>query len=264
LDTREQSFQGQLNAKVPYSVFDNDGYVKSGAFGDYLDRTFRNRVYNYSSVSGLSAIDEYDFSQFGTLDDLPLPNLHDSSIEYDGSQELTAYYLMTRAPLPEWVDLIGGFRVEGTVMETDIWTPGQDTIWLYRVGHNMADPLTYGKVYYQSNVDPAEGTTTIDETDILPALALNLKPVTDFNLRLTYAETIARPTFKEITPVLYQEFDSSKYFLGNPDLEISSLQNYDARVEWHPPKSADVVAVSYFYKTIKDPIQYTTYKLFTG
>jgi outer membrane receptor protein involved in Fe transport len=57
---------------------------------------------------------------------------------------------------------------------------------------------------------------------------------------------------------VYDDYDDNRVFLGNPDLEISRLQNYDLRLEWRPdPKEADLIAVSLFYKTISDPIQYS-------
>jgi outer membrane receptor protein involved in Fe transport len=263
-DTREEAIQGQVNMKTPYSLLGNDGYVKGGLFGDYMDRTFRNRIFNFSGVPDLPAEDEYDFSHFGELDKLAFPSLNDNSIEYEGRQELTASYAMLRAPLPEWIDLVGGYRLENTLMTTEISTPGKDTLWLYRVGRDPNNSTTYGLVYYESNVDPKKGAASLDQRDLLPAASLTLKPVSDFSLRLTYGETIARPTFKELTPVLYTDFDSSRIFLGNPDLKISTLKNYEARVEWHPPQKTDLVAVSFFYKTIQGAIQYTTYKMSTG
>jgi outer membrane receptor protein involved in Fe transport len=39
---------------------------------------------------------------------------------------------------------------------------------------------------------------------------------------------------------------------------MSELDNYDARVEWRPGNSTDLIAASVFYKTIADPIQYST------
>jgi outer membrane receptor protein involved in Fe transport len=48
-------------------------------------------------------------------------------------------------------------------------------------------------------------------------------------------------------------------FVGNPDLKMSRLRNYDARLELRPDKrSVDIIAVGVFYKTIRDPIQYST------
>ncbi len=263
-DTREEAWQGQANLKIPYSVLENEGYVKTGVFGDYMKRIYRNRVYSVTVTNSIPAADEYDYSHFGLLDKYRLPeNLNPKSIEYDGEQDLTATYLMLKAPLPEWIELAGGARVESTLMKTMILSPVSDKITLYYLiteqnAKTDEEKKSAGRIGFRSNVKPSEANALIDQIDILPASALTLRPLEDFSLRLAYGETLARPTFKEITPVLYQDYDNSRVFLGNPDLEMSSLKNYDARVEWQPKGTPDLISAGVFYKTIADPIQYST------
>ena len=262
-DTREAAWQGQLNVKQPFSLLGNEGYFKTGVFGDFMDRTYRNRVFSIVVPETLGAENEYDYSDFGALDKLVLPALDPRSIEYDGRQELTAYYLMLKAPLPEWVELTGGARLESTYMQTSISSPSSDKITLYNLiteeNAKSADELANaGRIGFRSNVEPEEANAEIDQPDVLPALAVNVKMPEDLSLRLAYGQTIARPTFKEITPVLYQDYDASRVFLGNPDLQMSKLDNYDARIEWRPGRGVDLLAASVFYKTIADPIQYST------
>ncbi len=263
-DTREEAWQGQANLKLPYTLFENEGYIKAGVFGDYMKRIYRNRVYSVIVTNTIPATDEYDYSNFGLLDNFILPeNLNPKSIEYDGEQELTATYFMLKAPLPEWIEWVGGARAESTIMDTTILSPVSDKVTLYYLiteenAKTDEEKKNAGRIGYRSNVDPSEANASINQIDILPATALNLRPLEDFSLRLAYGQTIARPTFKEITPVLYQDSDSSRVFLGNSDLGMSSLQNYDARVEWQPKGTPDLIAVGAFYKSITDPIQYST------
>lgn len=262
-DTREEAWQGQVNVKQPYSLLSNEGYFKTGVFGDFMDRTYRNRVYSIVVPESLAAADEYDYSGFGELDQLELPELDPKSIEYDGRQELTAYYAMLKAPLPEWVELTGGARFENTLMRSLISSPVSDKITLYYLiteenAQSDEERANAGRIGFRSNVDPKEANAEIDQLDVLPAAALNFRLPEDVSLRFAYGQTIARPTFKELTPVLYQDFDASRVFLGNPDLQMSNLNNYDARIEWRPGRGVDLIAASVFYKTITDPIQYST------
>jgi TonB-dependent receptor len=123
-------------------------------------------------------------------------------------------------------------------------------------------PTAYNKnnlgLITRNAAKPGDADASIEQVDVLPAGAINLKPVEEFSLRLAYAETIARPTFKEISPVKYTDYDSSRVFLGNPSLKMSALKNYDARLEWRPDKNkADMLAAGVFYKTLTDPIQYS-------
>jgi len=259
-DIREESRQGQANAKLPFTLFENEGYLKSGVFGDWLDRKYRSR--NYSVATTINAEDEYDFSQFDdVLSQIPLdystPN--QDSTDYNGEQRIAAYYSMLRMPLPEWLDVIGGVRMEGTRIDTKVWSAApnmDDQIFVTRVVPND-DGLNVIKT--GEKIPENEGSASIDQVDALPAMAVNFKKIEDVSLRLAYSQTIARPTFKELTPVNYMDVDPNLIFVGNQDLQLSSLNNYDARAEWRPGGGVDMLAASAFYKTIADPIQYTTY-----
>nr|MCU0254316.1 TonB-dependent receptor [Acidobacteriota bacterium] len=67
-----------------------------------------------------------------------------------------------------------------------------------------------------------------------------------------------RPTYRELAPVATEEYLAGDEFLGNPDLKLSSIANYDLRWEWFPGPG-DVIAASLFYKDITDPIEYISF-----
>jgi len=73
-------------------------------------------------------------------------------------------------------------------------------------------------------------------------------------LRLAYGRTTARPSFKEAS--ITQIFDpiSSTTFNGNIELQPTYVNNLDLRWE-HFGESAQMFAVSAFYKNFKDPIE---------
>ena len=93
------------------------------------------------------------------------------------------------------------------------------------------------------------------ESDALPSLGLIYEPVESVTLRAAYSETIARQTFKELTPIIQQEFLGGPIFIGNPDLQMSSLQNWDLRLDY-TPYDGGLFSVSYFYKDNTDPIEF--------
>lgn len=257
-DIREESRQAQVNAKQPFTVLENEGYLKTGLFADHLERRYRSR--DYTERIEVDAEDEYDFSQFPASHPINSSSiLNESSTDYNGKQELTAYYAMLRAPLPDWLDIIGGARMENTLIDTKVWSavPGMDgKLFVTRV---VQDSNGINSIEPNAQITEQEGAATIDQTDLLPAIAANFKMIDDVSIRFAYSQTIARPTFKELTPVKYSDIDPSLLFVGNQNLQMSSLNNYDARVEWRPGKGTDMLAASVFYKTIADPIQYTTY-----
>ncbi|MFN3533246.1 MAG: TonB-dependent receptor domain-containing protein [Candidatus Brocadia sp.] len=82
-----------------------------------------------------------------------------------------------------------------------------------------------------------------------------MKPFKQITLRGSYSETVARPTFKELTPIQQQEFLGGDIFIGNPELQMSALKNYDLRLDYMP-YNGGLISVSWFYKDIKDPIEY--------
>lgn len=266
-DTREDDVQGQLNYKQPYTLAEGwDGWFKSGFFTDYVKRTYRNRIYMVDGGT-ISSDNENDFSGFSkAFDKKNLGYVSTDSTEYDGEQDINAWYLMGRAPLPEWIDLVGGARIESTSLQTKVFpAAGNDSFYLYeKVDDAMIEqyPEAYNSnqlgLIARNEAQPGDGDASIKQRDVLPAASMNLKPIEEVSLRLSYAETIARPIFKEITPVKYMDYDSSRVFLGNPNLAMSSIKNYDARLEWRPDKKkADLAAAGVFYKAITDPIQYS-------
>ena len=257
-DIREDSLQFQLNAKQPYELLEQEGYFKSGLFMDRLMRTYRNRIYRQNTSN--DARDEYDFSGFQDVyGSLPLGMPTEFSTDYDGEQHILAYYAMTRLPLPEWIDVIGGARAEGTRLETEVWSAAPSmngNIFVTRVEPNASgiNVVRKGEL-----ISEDEAGSSTEQIDLLPAISVNFKKITDVSIRLAYSETIARPTFKELTPVEYTEDDPDRAFIGNQNLELSNLRNYDARIEWRPGGGLDMLAASAFYKTINNPIQYTAY-----
>jgi TonB-dependent receptor len=80
------------------------------------------------------------------------------------------------------------------------------------------------------------------------------------NLRLAWSQTIARPSFKEMGPVVTQDFSDATIFVGNPQLKLSHVNNYDVRIEYFP-RGGEVIAVSGFYKSIKAPIEQSIFQL---
>jgi TonB-dependent receptor len=101
-------------------------------------------------------------------------------------------------------------------------------------------------------LNPRDGL--IDETDPLPALNLVYALAPKMNARAAYGRTIARPTFKELTDIRYEDVFTLDTYLGNPQLGRTVVDNFDLRWEWFP-RRGETVAISAFYKQMKDPIE---------
>lgn len=76
----------------------------------------------------------------------------------------------------------------------------------------------------------------------------------EFQLRLGYSQTVARPDIREVSRSTYIDPLTEARVRGNPFLKSSELKNYDVRAEWFWD-SGDNASVSLFYKDITQPIE---------
>jgi TonB-dependent receptor len=159
----------------------------------------------------------------------------DTGTFYDAYQAITASYLMANFKLFPQLKLTGGTRFENT----NIQIKGAD---------NLPGSLFPGFT----------GLSKIQQLDLLPAVGATFELAKDVNLRFSWSQTLARPSFKEMGPVLTQDFGDSTYFVGNPFLQLSSINNYDFRAEWFP-RAGEVISVGLFFKEIDAPIEQITF-----
>lgn len=244
-DITEDSDQYSVNLKFPFQQWSGDeGYLKFGVFGDHLTRKFNQSTFsNFNDNSSF----EGDFSQFWSAafpgQDHPItdgPPFVD--VNYHGDQNISAWYAMSDLPLCSFLNVIGGARFESTSLSI-VNFPEADATW-FPAGATAPVAL-----------NPGDADVNFRQDDVLPSIGLVLKPIKEVALRGSYSETVARQTFKELTPIIQQEFLGGPIFIGNPDLRMSALQNFDLRLDYTPYDGA-LISGSWFYKDIKDPIEY--------
>ena len=148
---------------------------------------------------------------------------------YNAYQQVLASYVMTDFRLFPQLTFTGGTRFENTNIQVE-------------------GPVSF---FFKT---PAEATANIQQLDLLPAAAATFQIMPEINFRLAWSQTIARPSFKELGPVVTQDFSDATIFIGNPKLKLSNITNYDTRIEYFP-RAGEVIAVSGFYKSIKAPIE---------
>ncbi len=144
---------------------------------------------------------------------------------YDASENITAGYLMAEIPFGERVKLIGGARVENASIDVN-------TV------------LTNNSVF----------NSGLNNTDILPALVLNIKMGTTGQFRASASQTLARPEYRELSPVQYLEVVGGQITRGNPDLVRTLIQSYDLKYEMFP-NAGEVLSVGVFAKRFDKPIE---------
>jgi outer membrane receptor protein involved in Fe transport len=144
---------------------------------------------------------------------------------YEARDQIVAGFAQAEIPVSDRLQLVGGARVENWRLNVDTRT-----------------------------VTGAIAPARPRKTDVLPALALTYRLTGDQNLRLSATQTLARPEYRELSPVPYFEQIGLLTTFGNPDLERTLIQNLDVRWEWFP-RSGEVVSLGAFAKWFDQPIE---------
>ncbi len=151
---------------------------------------------------------------------------------YDATQSIAAVYASEEFQVTEKLKSIIGLRFE----KFDAFYTGQTNT---------------GDIVYDNE-------RILNKADLFPSANFIYALTDEQNLRLSYARTTARPSFKEAS--ITQIFDplSSTTFIGNIDLQPTYINNFDLRFEKFG-EASQMYAISAFYKNFKDPIEYTFY-----
>ena len=162
------------------------------------------------------------------------------SKSYSAQQSIHSAYLMNEMQFKGGFKAIYGVRVE----KADNWYTGRKQF--------VNNPET----------DLFEDRKVLDELNYLPSLSI-VKPVKDvdgktMNLRFSASQTLARPTFKEKSIAQIIDRISGRTFIGNIDLEQTSIINLDLRWEYFLPQG-EMISASTFYKSFDKPIEMTAF-----
>lgn len=262
--TAEEGEQYSAYLKIPFMQWsDNEGYLQLGVFDDSVERTFKQDTFSNSFNSSTSSSDvayEAPFEDYYSDAWPTLPQANDFSafqgdIDYNGTYDIAAWYWMVDVPFTPWLRTVGGIRFESTDIsivtdperESSIvrLDGGRATVWDdYDEGIRATDPDTGLPL----------GDSEFYQDDVLPSLAVVLTPLESVTLRASYARTIARQTFRELSPITQQEFLGGDVFIGNPTLQASEVDNYDLRLDLTPAEGS-FLSASVFQKDITDPIE---------
>lgn len=144
---------------------------------------------------------------------------------YNATERVAAGYLMTEVPFGARVKLIGGARIEHAVIDVNT-------------------SLSNGNLF----------NSGLNNTDVLPALVLNIKTSDIGQLRASASQTLARPEYRELSPVQYLEVVGGQITRGNADLVRTLIQSFDVKYELFP-NAGEVLSIGAFYKRFDKPIE---------
>jgi TonB-dependent receptor len=241
-DIDERSRQNKADLTLPFTQWtDTEGFLKFGVFEDLTVRRYDQDSYSSRGTFVFyQAGFEDDYSEYFEDQIVPIQS-EDIDVDYRGEQYITAWYWMADIPLTDWFSVNGGIRYENTELSI-VNQPEGEVFWF--------PPGALAPV----ELRPGDSDVSIEQQDQLPAIGFAFTPHEDWTFRGSYSETIARQTFRELTPILQQEFLGSDVFIGNPQLQTASLKNYDLRLDY-TPFTGSLLSASWFLKEIKNPIE---------
>jgi hypothetical protein len=230
-DLQESNWSLGANVKHGFGGVGDGFSIKAGGVIRATDRDALNRQFAIISTvvpdadATRRAEDLFD-GRFTSGDEniFNVLNVSEDGI-YTASERLTAGYVMSEIPLGWRVKLIAGVRVEKALIDVNT-----------------------------SLASGAFQTSTLDNTDILPALVLNVKTSDNGQIRASASQTLARPEYRELSPVQYLEVVGGQITSGNPNLVRTLIKNYDLKYELFP-NAGEVLSIGVFAKQFDRPIE---------
>ena len=241
-DITEESDQAFLNGKLPFEQWSGEeGYLKLGVFSDSVTREYNEDSFFYDTGGSYEGPWEAFWSRVYVGEGHPI-DASDQDVDYTGEQDITAWYYMIDMPLSSYFKVIGGARHESTDLEITNHPESDNAQYLPPGGSGWT---RFGP----------EADVSYSQDDVLPSIGFEFKPTEKVKVRASYSETVARQTFKELSPVMQMEYLGADIFVGNPELTMSALENYDLRVDYEP-YAGGLLSASWFHKDVTDPIEY--------
>jgi outer membrane receptor protein involved in Fe transport len=220
----DRDYSAYLNLTDNFKLIGRKFELKIGGLERNKDRTSYYDPYTLSPTLGevYTNINNASWTFLGANASTFNPDGND----YTFNENVAAGYVQGKWQLADKLEALGGLRVENT----------------YQKYNTQLPPA----------VDARSGT--ISYTDFLPSGVLKYQLKDNENLRLSYYEALARPSFAEMIPGVQigEVFNET----GNPKgLNHTTADNIDFRYELFP-NNADEILLGTFYKRIYNPIEY--------
>lgn len=211
--------------------------LKTGYYADYRDRSFDSRYISYlypgyndpnigQQLSNLPLSEIFSPQNIRTRDGFIIEEGTRPIDSYTASSLLAAGYAGFELPYRRF-NLEGGVRVEYNLQKLD----SRDDIQDIRV----SNPIT----------------------SVLPFANLGYSIGDRSTLRFAYSRTVNRPEFRELAPFLFYDYKLEAGRVGNPNLEIATIDNLDFRYEFYP-SLGETISLGAFYKLFDNPIENRT------
>lgn len=227
----ESNREARANYQFSFGSAARQHRIKVGGLIRATDRTADTRAFSISAPGAPNSLRELSPEQifdgrFTTttshvFDIAPMSQ----GGAYDARDRLSAAYVLGEWSAAAAVRVIGGVRSE------------QDHLDVNAVS-TLGSPISTSRRW----------------NDLLPALAVTWTLPREQQLRLSVSRTLARPEYRELSPIKSRDVLNGDDTQGNDQLERTRVVNLDARWEWYP-NSGEVISAAIFAKSFDQPIE---------
>ncbi len=228
LQEDNRNFRADLRIPIP-SYNSKENFFKTGLSLSESERAYDSRAFDVRASGSHPFIRTGDPEDYLAPENEPFTSYFNfpANFKYTGRQVIDSFYGMADWAVLERLRLTGGVRLERTDLSVN-------TINVSK-GNEKFD-------------------SAIGSEDFLPALTATLSIRSNLLLRAAWSETIVRPTYREISRAEIYDVAQGRTIRGNPNLTMSSSENYDLRLEWYP-REGELISVGVFMKKIGSPIE---------
>lgn len=236
-DLEDTGASGAVDLEVPFTVSGLPASFKTGGSLQVKDRDVYTRRFRFLPVPGgrinndIRALSPNELLATGHIgtDGFEIAESTFRADNYDGVDDRVAAYAMLDASLGQRLRVSAGARFERT----------EQNVVPFDLARTAQTPLQSAD--FQSD-------------DILPALNLTFELSPEMNLRGGVSRTLARAELRELAPFGFADYAGGANVVGNPNLQLTTIDNLDARWEWFF-RPGGIISVSAFYKGFTNPIE---------
>jgi outer membrane receptor protein involved in Fe transport len=230
-DLTENSHEYQAKYSIDFGAAGAPTTVRFGGLYRATGRDAQSLSYNVSSVRLTDAQRELPLEQiFDGRFTKPGQTVFDigplsQGGSYVAQDRLSAGFLMAEVPLGARLRLIGGARYESDRLDVD-------------AASTLGTPVSTSKLW----------------NDWLPSIAATIKLTDAQQLRLSASRTLARPEYRELSPIISRDVIGGENVQGDANLERTNVTNVDLRWEMYP-SAGEALSLALFAKHFTNPIE---------
>jgi TonB-dependent receptor len=224
--------------------------VSGGWWGSSKNRDYRQNIVNLNAPGVQSSVLSGTPAEVLTPGNLTVANGFELSLgsnfgteSYLAAQKVDAGYGMVDMEFDRWRLMLGARaeKYQQTVLPV-----------------NLLDFTGTSIVELQAALLDPNQRLAIQEDDVFSSAAFTFNGAgwlgsDDYQLRVSYGESIVRPDLREVADVVYLDPELDIRVQGNPSLLSSPIDNFEVRSEFYYSGGSNFT-VSWFYKDIESPI----------